>query len=268
MTDVSVSVVTPSYEQAEFIEDNLQSVLNQSGADIEHIVVDGGSTDGTIDILEEYEDRYNLRWISEPDDGQSDAINKGIERATGDWIWWVNSDDYLLPDAVEKFANEIDGREDVDVVYGDYIFVDSRKNEIGRKYSTRPSPFIHKHYYQFTGNHSTVIRRDTIQSLGGVDESLNYVMDTELLWRLLEADLDYIQINSFLGARRLHEEAKTTGSPPLERRTEIRALKRRYNYSWFENIAPQLALTVIAVVLEGIYHTIDGRPQALRHLTT
>ena len=267
MTDISISVVTPSYNQSEFIEDNLQSVMNQSGADIEHVVVDGGSTDRTTDILEEYENRYNLQWISEPDNGQSDAINKGIEQATGDWIWWVNSDDYLLPNAVEKFANKIGDRDGCDVVYGDYIFVDSQGNEIDRKYSTRPSPFIHKHYYQFTGNHSAVIRRDVLQSLGGVDESLDYVMDTELLWRLLEADLDYIQIDSFLAARRLHEEAKTTGTPPVERLTEIRELKRQYHLSWYENVIPTPVLTVTAICLEGFYHTIDGRPHALRYLT-
>lgn len=266
MSRFSVSVITPSFEQAEFLEDNLQSVMNQSGAAVEHVVVDGGSTDGTVALLEAYEDRYDLRWVSEPDDGQSDAINKGIEMATGDWICWVNSDDYLLPGAIETLAGAIEGRPEADVVYGDYIFVDAEGNEVGRKYSTPPSRFVHKHYYQFTGNHSMAIRRDTIRSLGGVDESLEYVMDTAFLWQLLVADLEFVRVRSFIGARRLHDAAKTTGTPPPERRAEIRELKTRYGLSLFERVLPDTVLAAMALGLQGAYHLLDGRPEALRYI--
>jgi glycosyltransferase involved in cell wall biosynthesis len=266
MSRFSVSVVTPSFEQAEFLEDNLQSVLNQSGADVEHIVVDGGSTDGTVELLEAYEDRYDLQWVSEPDDGQSDAINKGIEMATGDWICWVNSDDYLLPGAMETLAGALEDRPSAGVVYGDYLFVDAEGNEIGRKYSTPPSRFVHKHYYQFTGNHSMFIRRDTLESLGGVDEDLAYVMDTELLWRLLIADLELVQVQSFIGARRLHEAAKTTGTPPAERLAEIRELESRYGLSLIERVVPDKALAAMGLCLQATYHLLDGRPEALRYI--
>ena len=266
MAEVSVSVVTPSYEQAEFLEDNLRSVMNQSGASVEHVVVDGGSTDGTVELLERYEDRYDLRWVSEPDDGQSAALNKGIEMATGEWICWVNSDDYLLPGAVEAFVRASEKRPESDVVYGDYVFVDANGTEIGRKYSIRPSKFVHKHYYQFTGNHSAFLRRDIVQSLGGVDENLDYVMDTEFLWRLLEADIELTRISAFLGARRLHEAAKTTGKPPLERRAEIRELRSRYDLSRVERALPDNLLAAAGLGLQGVYHVLDGRPEALRHL--
>lgn len=266
MSRFSVSVVTPSFEQSEFLEDNLQSVMNQSGAEIEHVVVDGGSTDGTVELLEAYEDRYDLQWVSEPDDGQSDAINKGIEMATGDWICWVNSDDYLLPGAIETLAETAENQPGADVVYGDYIFVDAAGNEIGRKYSTPPSRFVHKHYYQFTGNHSMAIRRDTIRSLGGIDESLEYVMDTDFLWQLLNADLEFSRVQSFIGARRLHDAAKTTGTPPPERHAEIRELKTRYGLSLFERMLPDSVLAAMGLGLQGMYHLLDGRPEALRYI--
>ncbi|WP_254279253.1 glycosyltransferase family 2 protein [Haloarcula marina] len=266
MSGPLVSVVTPSYEQAEFLEDNLRSVMEQTGPSVEHVVVDGGSTDGSVDILESYEDEYDLRWVSEPDDGQSDALNKGIEMATGRWLCWVNSDDYLLPGALEAFAEARRQNADCDVIYGDFVFVDAEGREIGRKYNTCPSRFVHKHYYQFTGNHSTFFRRGVLESVGGIDESLHYTMDTELFWRLLEADLEMTHVPGFLGARRLHEAAKTTGEPPAERLAEIRALKSGYDYTALERALPDKLLTAVAVALQGTYHTLDGRPEAIRHM--
>ena len=88
-----VSIVTPSYNQGKFIEDTILSVKNQSYPNIEHIVVDAGSTDGTLKILRKYEKEYNLKWVSEPDEGQSDAVNKGFEMAKGEIVDWINSDD-------------------------------------------------------------------------------------------------------------------------------------------------------------------------------
>jgi glycosyltransferase involved in cell wall biosynthesis len=265
MAKPSVSVITPSFEQANFLQDNLQSVMNQSGMEVQHIVVDGGSTDGTVELLEAYEDLYSLRWVSEPDDGQSDAINKGIKMAMGDWICWINSDDYLLPGAMETLAGAAELRPEADVVYGDYLFVNAEGNEIGRKYSTPPSRFVHKHYYQFTGNHSIFFRRNILDSLGCVDEELEYVMDADLLWRLLTADLELVQMHSFIGARRLHEAAKTTGTPPPERRAEMRELKSRYGLSLFERVVPDRVLAAMGLGLQGTYHLLDRRPEALRY---
>ncbi len=99
---IFISVVTPSYNQASFISDTIESVRNQSVSGVEHIVVDGGSKDGTLEILKRCPD---ITWISEPDRGQSDALNKGVARARGEWIVWINSDDCLLPQALEKFIS-------------------------------------------------------------------------------------------------------------------------------------------------------------------
>jgi len=240
--------------------------MDQSGAEVEHVVVDGGSTDGTVELLETYEGRYDLRWVSEQDNGQSDAINKGVEMASGEWILWVNSDDYLLPGAIETLVKAAADQPGADVIYGDYLFVDAAGDEIGRKYSIPPSRFVHKHYYQFTGNHSLAIKRNTMRSLGGVGEKLEYVMDTAFLWKLLNADLDFVRVKAFIGARRLHEAAKTTGEPPPERLAEIRELKSRYELPLFEKILPDSLLAATAIGIQGWYHILDGRPEALRYL--
>lgn len=266
MTAPEVSVVTPSYQQAEYLEDTLRSVQSQTGPPVEHIVVDGGSSDGSVDILREYEDEYNLRWVSEPDDGQSYAVNKGIEMAEGEWLIWVNSDDFLLEDALDTFAKEVEERPDCDVIYGDHLFVDANGEEVGRKYNARPSKFVHKYYYQFTGNHSTFFRRGVLESLGGLDTSYDYSMDTELFWRVLQADLDIVHVNAFLAARRLHEDAKTTGPLPEKRLAENDRLERQYPTSRIERALPRPVLTVTAAGLQAIYHLLDGRPQAIWYM--
>ncbi len=97
-----ISIVTPSYNSAEFIEDCIQSVLKQNYPNFEHIIIDGGSTDGTVEILKKYP---HLKWISEPDEGQSDALNKGFKKAEGDIIGWLNSDDVYLPGTFNKVAD-------------------------------------------------------------------------------------------------------------------------------------------------------------------
>ncbi|WP_170095663.1 glycosyltransferase family 2 protein [Haloarcula argentinensis] len=266
MSDGDITVVTPSYEQADYLGDNLQSVMNQSGMPVEHIVIDGGSTDETVEILESYEDQYNLKWISEPDNGQSEAINKGIEMATGEWIYWVNSDDYLLDGAISRFAEHITAHPSSDVIYGDFFFVDADGNEVGRKYNTNPSEFVHKHYYQFTGNHCTLIRQSVFEEVGMLNEDLDYTMDTEFFWRILRADLELVRINEFFGARRLHEGAKTTGEPSGERQAEIKGLRNSYPASPIETILPQKLLTAIAFSLQALYHVSNGRPNAVRHM--
>ena len=124
-----VSIVTPSFNQGEFIEETILSVKNQSHPNIEHIIVDGGSTDNTLDILKKYEGTYNMNWISEPDRGHSDAVNKGFGMARGEIIGWLNSDDvYFEKTTVQSVVNAFLERPEVDVMYGDIVFVsqDSR----------------------------------------------------------------------------------------------------------------------------------------------
>lgn len=266
MTGPAVSVITPSYQQAEFLEDNLRSVRSQNGPSVEHVVVDGGSTDGSVDLLKEYEDDYDLRWVSEPDDGQSDALNKGIELADGEWLIWVNSDDYLLENAIQTFGNAREQNSECDVIYGDQLIVDAEGEIIGKKYNSRPSKFVHKYYYQFAGNHSTFFHRDVFETVGTINTDFDYAMDTEFFWRILQSDLDLTRVAQFFATRRLHEDAKTTGPLPDERVAEIERLERQYPKSRLERALPRPMLTVAAAGLQACYHLLDGRPGAIRHM--
>src|SRR5579862_3094597 len=121
MNRPDLSVITPSYNCAEFIEDALQSVARQERVAVEHIIVDGASTDGTADIVRPHP---GLRWVSEPDRGQSDAINKGFRLAAGELVGWLNADDYYLPGSLAAIAEAGRQHPEADIIYGDCVFVD------------------------------------------------------------------------------------------------------------------------------------------------
>lgn len=129
------SIITPSFNQGHFIRDCIESVLAQqaSGIEVEHIVTDAGSTDGTLEVLRAYP---HLDWLSEPDQGMSDGINKGFRKATGDWLMWLNCDDFLLPGALGKVAEFIRKHPEADVVHGDNVFIREDKTVIRRKHDT------------------------------------------------------------------------------------------------------------------------------------
>jgi glycosyltransferase involved in cell wall biosynthesis len=127
-----VSVITPSFNQGEFIEDTLRSVMKQDYPNIEHLVLDGGSSDNTITMLKEYETKYCLRWLSEADEGQSDAINKGFRMAKGEIVYWLNSDDVIFDTRVVSYiVEQFQRHEHADVIYGDGVFID-RDSQVRR----------------------------------------------------------------------------------------------------------------------------------------
>jgi glycosyltransferase involved in cell wall biosynthesis len=200
------SIITPSYNQGRFLSDCVESVLSQRGVEIEHIVTDAGSTDETLEVLAGYP---HLNWTSEPDKGMSDGINKGFLKATGDWVMWLNCDDYLLPGALAKVAQFAAKHPEADVIHGDCVFVDEDKTPIRRKYDTP----VDEWDFLFVGccipSTSTFYRREIIQAGHLLDVGYRNCMDWEYYLRLTRAGYRFHYLPQALAGFRWHDESTT-----------------------------------------------------------
>ena len=264
MDDPKLSIITPSYNQSEVILDTIRSVKNQDYDNVEHIVVDGGSTDGTVDILKEHEDDYDLRWVSEEDRGQSHALNKGIQMADGEWIGWQNSDDYYVDGAFEIFREVVSDRPDADVVYGDLIVVDRDGTEVDRAYHTRPSKFIQR-YANLMANQAAFFKKSVFDTVGLVKEEYHYCMDIDLFWRLTRGNLTLVHTPNVLGCFRTYEGAKTGGESKQQRHLDERMeIQEIYGVPVYERILPTRLLRVLALLVKTVYLLADGQTEAFK----
>lgn len=178
----SLTVVTPSLNQGEFLERTIRSVLDQDYPDLQYIVMDGGSTDGSLDIIHRFAHRLD-HWVSAPDGGQSAAINAGWRLARGAVVTWLNSDDFYLPGALARVGAFLGSHPDVMVAYGRGVEVDRAGRplrELGWPYRRRTMIFSRNVIPQ----PAAFIRRDAIATLGMLDESLHYMMDLDLFLRI------------------------------------------------------------------------------------
>ncbi len=202
------SIITPSFNQGRFIADCIESVQAQvgDGFEVEHIVIDAGSTDETLEVLKKYP---HLNWVSEPDQGMSDGINKGFLKATGDWLMWLNCDDYLQPGALAKVADFISKHPDADVVHGDCIFVKEDQSTIRRKYDTP----VDEWDFLFVGcvipSTSTFYRKEIIDASHLLDVNYKNTMDLEYYLRLIRLGYRFAYLPEALASFRLHKESTT-----------------------------------------------------------
>jgi glycosyltransferase involved in cell wall biosynthesis len=182
----SISVITPSLNQGRFIRQTIESVRAQGGEDWEHIVVDGGSSDVTVAILESYPD---LRWVSEPDRGQSDALNKAMKMSRGEIIFWINSDDVVAPGAFAAARTFFDNRPEAAIVCGNAVVIDEGGNELRRTGPRVRAMQLRRPWNGSTSMHqpSIVFRREVWRAVGGFDESLHYAMDYDFFLRASRA---------------------------------------------------------------------------------
>jgi len=243
-----ISIVTPSYNQGQFIRATIESVMSQSYDDLEYIVVDGGSTDDSVATLQEYSDR--LKWISEPDEGQSDAINKGWRMSTGDVVTWLNSDDLLAtPQVIAQVAEAFRRHPDVDIIYGDYDVIGVHGEHLFRR---KQAPF-NPHVLLFSNNFivpAAFFRRELLDSVGYLDVDLHWVMDLDYWLRALTAGARFKAIPIPMWKHRFHPDSNTVGGI-REMEREVREIQRLHQPGWFRKpgALPRLVETVYAGAL-------------------
>lgn len=222
----TISIVTPSLNQARFLEDAIQSVLDQNYPRLEYVVQDGGSKDGSREIL----DRYSLRlhhWESAPDGGQSAALNRGFARTTGEVMAYLNSDDLLLPGALSYVARYLHGHPEVDVVYGHRVLIDELGQEIGRQVIPRHSDRVLS-WADFIPQETVFWRRAAWERAGGAfDESFQCAMDWDLLVRLRDGGARMVRLPRFLGAFRVHDAQKNSALGPTLGVAEMQRIRER-----------------------------------------
>lgn len=202
-----VSIITPSYNQAPYIEATIQSVLSQDYPQIEYIIVDGGSTDGTLDIIKKYEDRLSW-WVSEKDQGQTDAINKGFGRAKGAVLAWINSDDTYQPGAVTSAVRYLREHPHVGMVYGDCNFINKNGQIIGKFDSAQTNYRLIRQGYVHIPQQTMFFRTDLWKQVGPLDPSFYFAMDYDL-WTRIAARTEIKYISETWANFRLHTSGKT-----------------------------------------------------------
>lgn len=200
-----VSVITPSFNQARYLEATIKSVLSQDYAPIEYILIDGASTDNSVEIIKKYADSFAY-WVSEKDSGQAEAINKGLARATGEIAAWLNSDDYYLPNTVSAAVRAFKENPDVVMVYGDMLAVDEKGQTINiLKY--RQLSLEDLLCFQIIGQPSVFFRRAALEKTGLLDPTLHFLLDHHL-WIRIAGQGKILHVPQIWSAARYHAEAK------------------------------------------------------------
>lgn len=206
---MKVSIITPSFDQKRYIGKCIESVLSQTYGNLEHIIVDNLSTDGTSEVLRNYCDDKRLKVISEKDNGQGDAVNKGLALSTGHVVMWLNSDDYLSsPNVVEEVVNIFQKNRNIDAVYGGVTFFDQVTNH--RRY-VPPLSMLYDmfRYIAFIGNSNIFLKRKIFEK-HQVSVKLHFVIDHEWLLRIFRGEMHYKKIPISITDFRRHPEAKTS----------------------------------------------------------
>ncbi len=203
-----VSIVTPSFNQARYLETTLRSVLMQDYPSIEYLVIDGGSTDGSVEILRRYSDQL-AGWVSEPDRGQTDALNKGFARANGEILAWLNSDDTYAPGAVAAAVKYLTEHPEIGMVYADTNFIDENGRVIGRFPAAQTDQRRLRQGYVHIPQQATFFRADLWRQVGPLDPDFYFAMDYDL-WTRLARLAPFAYIPGPLWANfRLHSSGKT-----------------------------------------------------------
>ena len=223
-----LTVVTPSFNQVQYLERTILSVLNQNYPNLEYFIIDGGSTDGSVEVIKKYE-RYLAGWVSEKDKGQTDAINKGFRLATGDYVAFQNSDDLFAPGALEQVAKAWRKSPDTDVFFGDMYIID--EEDVILEEMRVPNFCAECQIYEGMQvfNQSLFIRRNLMEQYGLLDESLRFVIDYEIIARLsVKPHVQFGHVNDFWGCFRKQPDAKSSTIAETVGKQEHLQIKEKY----------------------------------------
>ena len=201
-----VTIITPSYNQVSYLDQSIQSVLNQDYPNKEYIIVDGGSIDGSVDTINKYKDRLAW-WVSEKDKGQADAFNKGLLHANGKYIGWLNSDDLYLPHAVSEAIDLLEQNQELAFVFSDVKSI-NQKGLTTNIMNYSDWNLLDLMQFKIIGQPAVFMRKDLLLSVGGLDTSYHFLLDHHLWLKLAsKAPIKY-STKSMWAAARFHEEAK------------------------------------------------------------
>jgi glycosyltransferase involved in cell wall biosynthesis len=229
-----VTIVTPSFNQANYLERTILSVLDQDYPNLEYIIIDGGSTDGSLEIIQKYAGRLSS-WVSEPDLGQTDAINKGFEKASGQILAWINSDDTYNPGAIREAVGFLQEHPDIGMVYSDADFINARDEVIGAFPAAQTDRTRMLRGYVHVPQQTTFFRANLWKKVGPLDTSFFFAMDYDL-WVRLSALAPMVYYPHRIWANfRLHDDGKTIAAD--ERCwPEMLRVHRREGGTWFSVI--------------------------------
>jgi glycosyltransferase involved in cell wall biosynthesis len=203
-----VSIIVPSYNQGQFIRQTIDSCLAQDYRPLEILVIDGASTDGTVDVLHEYDGTPEVRWVSEPDKGVAEAVNKGFALARGEIAGIQSSDDAYLPGAISQAVEHFSGSPELGLVYGDWVYVDAEGKEL-KRYQT--GPYSLENFLCMSTlipQHAAFFRLNLARNVGGWNAGY-FVADTEMWLRML-FQAEARKVDAFWGIRRMHQEQRNT----------------------------------------------------------
>ena len=205
----TVTIITPSYNQARFLEQTICSVLDQETPSLEYFVMDGGSTDSSVEIIKRYESRL-AGWVSEKDKGQADAINKGLRQAHGEIVAWLNSDDFYLPGTISRVVKTFEKNPDAGLVYGNVLSVDAEGKTFNQQ-TFRPYNLLDLMTFHIISQPAVFIRHSIMEQVGLLDPSFHMLLDHHL-WLRMARISTMVYIPETLAAARYHAEAKNLAS--------------------------------------------------------